>query len=293
LSLIIENIFLILSGEVMKKKTTKYILYSFSIIILLIVLLISAGYLLIRASLPQTEGTLYLQGLIEPVEITYDKMGIPQIWAKNERDGYFAFGYLHAADRMFQMDMTRRVAQGRLAELLGESVLFIDKQQRAVGHNRLAKKFLQKLSVENKMRLKAYANGINSFKNETSVLPFEYLLLGTEFEDWTVYDCISILSFQTWFSNFLMSPDAFKVKASEKAGIEKAAAMLAPYPDWAPYTIPQQPNKKQSSNFIQNAFSDWLIADGALPFLMSNSSFQPGSGRLLVCLERIGMGVPN
>jgi penicillin amidase len=67
-----------------------------------------------------------MASLDRPVEITFDTMGIPQIWAETEHDGYFALGYLHAADRTFQMDLIRRVAAGRISEMLGDMTLALD-----------------------------------------------------------------------------------------------------------------------------------------------------------------------
>ena len=105
-----------------------------SIVVLIIIAVFIFAYIQIQKSLPSHEGELHFAQLSETVKITFDEMGIPQIWAENETDAYFAFGYLHASDRLFQMDMTRRVAQGRLAALLGPTVLDIDVHQRTIGH---------------------------------------------------------------------------------------------------------------------------------------------------------------
>jgi len=117
------------------------------------------AYVILQLSLPVTDGTLNFTELDKPVEITYDRMGIPQIWAKTEHDGYFALGYLHASDRMFQMELLRRISQGRLSEILGDILHDIDISQRQMGHYRLAQKALDSLSDENRNRLQA----MNSF----------------------------------------------------------------------------------------------------------------------------------
>jgi len=96
-------------------------------------LLVAALFLLascssfFRTSVPQREGSLAVPGLIGPVEIIRDGYGIPHITAENDHDLYFAQGFVHAQDRLFQMDMERRVARGELAEIYGEQALPADR----------------------------------------------------------------------------------------------------------------------------------------------------------------------
>ena len=117
----------------MAKSLKKKILSFIGIVIsgLIIGLLISF-YLMLKFSVPVTDGELQLKGIKSPVEITFDAMGIPQIWAKSETDAYFALGYQHAADRMFQMDLSRRIARGKLSEMLGTVTESIDQFQKKV-----------------------------------------------------------------------------------------------------------------------------------------------------------------
>jgi len=97
--------------------------YIILFIFVLLIIGVCAGFVYLRsefkASVPQRNGTIQLQTLQAPVTITFDQMGIPQVWAHSTEDLWFAMGWLHAADRLFQMDLTRRVSQGRLAEFFG------------------------------------------------------------------------------------------------------------------------------------------------------------------------------
>lgn len=191
-----------------------------------------------RGSLPVVEGESLVAGLGSAVEITYDSMGVPQIWAESEEDAYFALGYQHAVDRMFQMDLGRRVSQGRLSELLGEATLEIDIKQRTLGFTRMAESAVESLSPRVHSLLSAYAAGVNAGRDNLGSLPFEYTMLRAEFEDWRVYDCLTLLAFQTWFSDAIQNRDEFFVRLVEKVGLEKARSVVNPYPDWAPYTVP-------------------------------------------------------
>jgi len=166
-------------------------------------------YFWLKNSIPVRDGTVFISGINETIQITFDQMGIPQVWAKTEHDGNFALGYLHASDRLFQMDMARRMSQGRLSELLGTVTLDLDKKQRRLGHNRMAAKALFTLEEKNRLRLQAYADGVNAYTLTSGAPPFEYLLLGAKFEEWTVFDCLTLLSFQTWYSDALQNHDQF------------------------------------------------------------------------------------
>src|SRR5689334_12021181 len=110
-------------------------------LVALVVLAIIAavgGYFWLRTSLPQVDGSVSVQGLSAPVEIARDDRGVPTITAKSLNDAYFAIGFAHAQDRLFQMDLMRRVGAGRLAETIGESGIATDKQMRTLGLYRLA-----------------------------------------------------------------------------------------------------------------------------------------------------------
>ncbi|MCK4461720.1 MAG: penicillin acylase family protein [candidate division Zixibacteria bacterium] len=205
----------------------------------LVVGFVIAGYVLLQRSLPVTDGTIMLAGLRDEVTITFDSLGIPQIWAHNETDAPFALGYQHAADRMFQMDLIRRLSQGRLSEMLGSITIEIDKQQRMIGHARLALKARDSLSDHNRRRLQAYADGVNAYHESCRSLPFEYRLLPVDFEPWTVYDCLTILSFQTWFSDALQNSDEFYLELTEKLSDKQLESLLPVYPDWAETTVPE------------------------------------------------------
>ncbi len=165
----------------MKSKIRKFIGIILLLILAIIVAIAVSFWIMLRVSVAPTEGEIEIAGIDNPIEITFDEMGIPQVWAKTERDGYFAVGWLHASDRMFQMDLTRRVSQGKLSELLGASTLEFDISQRQIGHDRIADKALNELSEENSNRLGAYTDGINAYREKARALPFEYRFLPTDF----------------------------------------------------------------------------------------------------------------
>src|SRR3954466_608271 len=92
-----------------------------------------AGWLFLRASLPQTTGILNISGLTAAVSVTRDQYGVPTIRAGNRHDLYLALGFVHAQDRLFQMDLQRRVGAGRLAQIFGAAALPTDRLMRTLG----------------------------------------------------------------------------------------------------------------------------------------------------------------
>jgi penicillin amidase len=96
-------------------------------VVIVLVLLIGGTWWWLNSMMPAYEGTQSLKGLKEKTEVFYDKFGVPHIYAANETDAYFSLGYVVAQDRLFQLEMIRRLAGGRLAEILGPSMLKSDK----------------------------------------------------------------------------------------------------------------------------------------------------------------------
>ncbi|MFQ5457176.1 MAG: penicillin acylase family protein [Myxococcota bacterium] len=133
-----------------------------------------------------------LPGLQAPVSVTYDTNGVPHIKAENDLDLFRAEGYVHARDRFFQMDVTRRQVSGDLAELFGASQLGSDVGNRTVGLRRAAERSATALSTRERDLLQAYADGVNAFLAAGS-LPIEYSLLElTSARPWNVTDSLVI-----------------------------------------------------------------------------------------------------
>jgi penicillin amidase len=151
------------------------------------VLAMLGGFLalsLVYLSLPDASEELSIPGLSAPVEITLDGNGIPRIAAQTERDAAMALGWLHARDRMFQMDAMRRGGEGRLAEIAGESALRADRFVRTLGLAARARTDLEALSPEAREMLQAYADGVNARIAARGMMSApEFLVLG-EPEPW-------------------------------------------------------------------------------------------------------------
>ena len=169
-------------------KIIKRILLSLIAIILLIAII---GYFYLQNTKPTYSGELTLSGLKEPVKVLYDDYGVPHIYAQHEEDAYLALGFVHAQDRLFQMEMIRRAAGGRLSEILGPDLLKTDKLFRTLGINKFAREHAEKyLSADTAAFQKAahaYQKGINQFI-KTGKTPLEFTIIGIPKEEFKAED---------------------------------------------------------------------------------------------------------
>jgi len=171
----------------------RWLLISLAALAALVILTGAAGYMYLRGSLPQTTGRIDLPALDAPVMVARTERGIPTIRAESLGDAYTALGFVHAQDRLFQLELTRRVAQGRLAELVGEPVLGIDKFMRVLGFGARAERRLNQLSQPTRDALTSYADGVNAFLATDPVLPIEFQVLRHTPAPWTAADSLAWL----------------------------------------------------------------------------------------------------
>lgn len=160
-------------------------------LILLALAILAGGFLWLRSSLPRNDGRLTLEGLAAEVRIHRDVHGIPTIRAESERDAAFALGFVHAQDRLFQMDVMRRAGAGRLSEWFGAATLPTDRFMRVLGVYRAAEQQYGLLSPELKAVLDAYAAGVNAFLgHRRTAWPPEYYLLNARPDAWRPADTL-------------------------------------------------------------------------------------------------------
>ncbi len=173
-----------------KKKTLKISLFILAFIILSVIV---GGYEYFRSRVPQMSGELGLSELSAPVVVSRDKFGIPHIEAKTNEDAFRALGYIIASERLFQMEVSRRLAQGELAELLGEKLLASDKLFRNLGLKYESEKFFDKKKQDNSLdpqmlkEMSAFYDGVNQFIDR-GAMPVEFKILGIKPRPFSMVD---------------------------------------------------------------------------------------------------------
>lgn len=197
-----------------------------------------AGYFVLRTSLPKTDGTVVVQGLEKPVEIIRDSNGIPHIFAANDRDASFALGYVHAQDRLLQMEMMRRFGAGRLSEIVGAPAIQVDRVSRTLGLYRLAEASFAHLQPQTQAGLKAYAAGVNSYlATHKGMLPIGYYVLGFKPEPWRPADSLvwGRIMATRLASNW--KDELLRAYLAKKVGADKIATLWPDDPKNAPITL--------------------------------------------------------
>ena len=157
-----------------------------------VVLLVAAsvGLWWIDASLPHLDGAYSVTGITEPARIVRDKNGIPHIYARTYEDAMYALGFVHAQDRLFQMESQRRIGAGRMSEVAGSSTLGLDRMMRALGLYRRAEADFAHLERDTQRAIEAYAAGVNAYlAHRREKLPPEFLIIG-EPEPWKPADTL-------------------------------------------------------------------------------------------------------
>jgi penicillin G amidase len=163
------------------------------LIVAILVGIVGYAYLAVRSALPQLDGRLQVTGLSAPVTVTRDTHGVPTIDAKSLEDLFFAQGYVTAQDRLWQMDVMRRFGAGELSEILGESTLQLDREQRILGLRAAAKKSLATTNPRDRGYFEAYARGVNAYiATHRDRLPIEFRILKYSPKPWLPEDSVVI-----------------------------------------------------------------------------------------------------
>ena len=171
----------------------RILLWLLAALVLILAGAIAYAWFVAHAALPQLDGTLQVGGLSAPVTVTRDGHGVPTIEASNLEDVFFAQGYVTAQDRLWQMDVMRRFGAGELAEILGEDLLKLDREQRILGLRAAAKKSLEMASPRDRSYYDAYARGVNAFiGTHGNNLPVEFRILHYAPKPWLAEDSVVV-----------------------------------------------------------------------------------------------------
>ncbi|HET9521812.1 MAG TPA: penicillin acylase family protein [Candidatus Limnocylindrales bacterium] len=223
-----------------------------AIVAALALVLVLAGFLGFATyrALPQTDGQLKVPGLEEPVTVLRDAAGIAQIYAETPHDLFLAQGYVHAQDRLWQMEVWRHISSGRLSELFGRSTLDQDRFIRTLGWRQAAERDLEALSTESLDALDAYAEGVNAYiDGHRGGLGLSFVVTGFragiggiggyDLEPWTALDSLAWQKVQAWELGGNFQAEVFRMLADEKLGDPAMTDALFPaYPADGPVITP-------------------------------------------------------
>ncbi|MFF8478383.1 penicillin acylase family protein [Streptomyces sp. NPDC015414] len=191
----------------------------------------------VRASFPQTKGSITLDGLSGPVDVKRDGNGIPQVYASSDEDLFMAQGYVQAQDRFYEMDVRRHLTSGRLSEMFGKSQVKNDEFLRTLGWDRVARQeYDTKLSASTKKYLQAYAKGVNAYLKgkDGAEISLEYAALGFSNDykpvEWTPVDSVSWLKAMAWDLRGNMQDEIDRALMTSRLDPQQMADLYPEYP---------------------------------------------------------------
>jgi penicillin amidase len=196
------------------KKTLK-------VLVVLVVLVVVGLWLFSRSLHPTYSGELDLANISDEVTVYYDEVGVPHINAQNQHDAYTALGYVHAQDRLWQMELIRRLAAGRLSELFGKAALKTDVFFSGLGIEEASAKTIKNLDKNSEAYklATAYLDGVNQFM-ENGPTPVEYLLVGVEKEKYTLKDIYNVYGYMAFSFAAAHKTDPMLTEVKEKLGVD-------------------------------------------------------------------------
>lgn len=199
-------------------------------------LIVTFAWFRLAASADPVDGPVTVGGLADSVSVELDSLGIPTVRAGTELDAWRALGWLHATDRLWQLEFLRRIGTGRLAELFGERAYSTDRFVRTLGLRRIARETAAGLPDAERAALEAYAEGVNARIEAGGPLPPEFRILRFEPEPWTLEASLAIglmmnLDLSHWRRELARHHAVGHLPPDRLAGLHPR------YPAWGPRTL--------------------------------------------------------
>jgi len=201
---------------------------------------VALAYWRLRAPLPDLSGTLAVEGLHSPVQIIRDVDNVPHIRAANEADALFALGYVHAQERLWQMEFQRRMAWGRLSEFAGPNTVETDRLMRTIGIGRAAAETWPRLDPDTRVSIEAYVAGINAFLagHRGGSLPVEFALLRLSPEPFRGEDVVAWNKVMAWMLSTNWGDELLRQRIGVQVGDTAADELMPAYTPGGPIVLP-------------------------------------------------------
>lgn len=271
-----------------------------ALVVVLCIALLVARHRFLGVSLPKARGRLGMSGLLAPATISRDRWGVPHISATSMEDAAFAIGVAHAQDRLWQMEVTRRVATGRISELIGTDGVNIDRFIRRVGLHRVARDEELRLGPEPRRMLKAYAAGINGIITSGRPLPLEYRLLGATPELWEPMHSLAALKLLALGLSMNWDSELQRLELLRAIGPEHAARLDIVYPDANPTILGATLRASGGANgrsHLLGMFREaarWIPTAGGMSNSWVVSGERSATGRPILCNDpHLVPGMPS
>ncbi|MFN1834137.1 penicillin acylase family protein [Balneola sp. MJW-20] len=240
--------------------------------------------------LPDYDAQIKLNGLEQEVSIQWDEFGVPHIYASTESDLYYAMGYIHAQDRLWQMTLSQIAAEGRFSEFFGPDLVDYDKYQRTIGFYDIAKRITSEVLSESELAiLESYSNGVNEFIDQNSNrLPIQFSLADVDPIKWTPEHSVALTRMMAWELNMGWWTEITYDFIRSRLPEEQFRELILSYPDDAPRSL----NADQTEGLMGDALIPFLNTEINKRSLFSVSGTHVGSNAWVADGSRTSSGFP-
>lgn len=282
-------------AKIKGRKIVSIVIWTIGILLILSGLVVGGLNFYVSNSKPVIEGEAVVSILDADVEVTRDEVGVPHIVAKSDADLYRAQGYVQAQDRLFQMDLARRQASGKLAEVIGDAAVETDKYFRTFSLREAAEFSWGDYDADSQQILQWYAEGVNAFIDEvkgTSKLSYEFKLLGYIPEPWTPIDSLAIGKYMAYDLGGNWKQQAFRSWAVQNYTKEQAEELFVEYPEDAKSII--EANLKLSTDVASAFTTNYLPSEfnGSNNWVIGGQLTESGKP-LLADDPHLGLSTPS
>lgn len=218
-----------------KSSLTKFLRYLIVALILLFICLVILAVSYWVSAKSNLSGIIISAGLGQTVQIQFDENDVPHVKAKSQRDAYYTLGFLHATERSWQLEISRRLASGRLSEILGERTVSLDRFIRTLGIKQAAEKQFERYPAEIKQLVQAYADGVNAGNQALGwALPIEYFLTGSKPGYWSAADSVAWSLMMALDLGDNWQKELFRLELSQYLSTADIWQVMPPYPGTNP-----------------------------------------------------------
>lgn len=229
-------------------------------VLVIIIIALAGGFFvfvywrLIQRPVSQLDGEVSLSCLDAPVQVLRDKHGVPHLYAEHRADLFRAQGYVHAQERLWQMEQNRRIARGTLAEIFGEPALDADRFSRIIGFQRAAEAELAILDGETRQILEWYAEGVNAYieSRRHGLLAAEFNLLRFTPAPWTPVDTLGLGKVMAWSLSVNWESELVRLQLATQLDPIRAAELEPDYPTSSPITL-DAPGAEEVTRLLSTA----------------------------------------
>ena len=200
------------------------------IVVALLICIVIFGWLYTKYAAPTYSGELDIKNIAQKVTVYFDENGVPHINAQSQKDAYVALGYVHAQDRLWQMELMRRIAAGRLSEIFGKDLVKVDQFFGGLGIEEAAEKTIRNLDKTSQayQLTQAYLDGVNQFLDNGKT-PIEFYMVGVKKEHYTLKDIYNVFGYMAFSFAVAHKTDPLLTEIKEKLGEEYVGELIGAY----------------------------------------------------------------